>query len=84
MDPKPPVNRSESNRQPATATDGHAAAETALEPFTTPADRPTEPQVTGQVAPNGSKHGITPRRVSLDPMRSTDRYRLVHPANTAL
>ena len=83
MDPKTAVNSSESDHQRAAARDGYTASEMAAEPVP-----PEHSDCSGQSIPAASKaapimnHAAdTERRISLDPMRATDRYRLVHPAN---
>lgn len=79
MDPKTTANKSESDRQTAAATDGCEVAATAPERINAPPIRPI-----GQQAHASNQMTGSPRRVSLDPMRSTDRYRLVTPANAGL
>lgn len=79
MDPKMMANRSPSDQQTATATDGqpatgaHSAAANnhAVSGVEEPAQR-------AEAAPDAD------RRVSVDPMRSTDRYRLAHPTKSIL
>jgi len=82
MNPNTAVNRIGVNRQAATsptASDGLAMSEveTARDVSTGrhSAQQPEQPAV----------HRVVDSRprISIDPMRSTDRYRLVQPANTA-
>lgn len=90
MDPKTAVNSSESDRQRAAARDGYTATELTAEPVSaehsdragqsTPAANRATP-ASSRATPVAGNPTDTQRRVSLDPMRATDRYRLVHPAN---
>lgn len=79
MDPKTTANSCESDRQNAAATDEYVAADSAPERINTPADHPV-----GQHAQANEQATDSQRRVSLDPMRSTDRYRLVQPSSSVL
>lgn len=75
MDPKTTGNTSESDQQDGSATHRCLAAKTAPEPSCVPENRPTT---------SDDHKDERSRGVSLDPMRSTDRYRLVIPANPVL
>ena len=89
MDPKTAVNSSESDRQRVTAHGGCTPIEMAAQ--TDPSEHSDRagqfpPIAATPIAakPIGTSTTSSQRRVSLDPMRSTDRYRLVHPASTVL
>lgn len=83
MDPKMTANRSQSDQQTATATDGqpatgaHSAAANKLA-SSSPGTATRRNEAGDPTAPEAD------RRVSVDPMRSTDRYRLAHPTNPIL
>ena len=82
MDPKPAGNRIEANRPsaaPLAGESGPANANLATAPGV--AAQPAAPLSQGKLA-QPSKPGPQEvgAKISIDPMRSTDRYRLVHPA----